>query len=84
MGLSQLDAGDRVSSPELLENHVDPNTSSIHRDHHWPDYTAAPHLLVPCPRAEFIEILAGAVFALITEGRMSSSHLAPWRAEAIP
>jgi hypothetical protein len=79
-----LDAGDRVSSPELLENHVDPSTSSIHRDHHWPEYAVAPHLLVTCPRAEVIEILAGAVFALITEGRMSSSHLAPWRAEAIP
>jgi hypothetical protein len=82
-----LGAGDRVSSPELLENHMHPrvtNTNGIHRDHHWPEYAAAPHLLVTCPRAEVIEILAGAVFALITEGRMSSSHLALGRAAAIP
>ena len=56
---------------------MDPSTSNIHQQHHR-------YLQVTGPRAEVIEILAGAVFALIAEGRMSSSRTATQRAEVIP
>lgn len=56
---------------------MDPNASNIHQHHHRPFQLTG-------PRAEVIEILAGAVFALIAAGRVSSSHVAVQRAERIP
>ena len=63
---------------------MDPSASNIHHEHHRPEQVTALHLQVTCPRAEVIEILTGAVFALIIEGRVSSSHIAAQRAEVIP
>jgi hypothetical protein len=63
---------------------VDPNASNIHHEHRRPDQVTALHLQVTCSRAEVIEILAGAVFALIAEGRVASSRSAAQRAEVIP
>jgi len=60
-----------------MEKHVDSSASHIHQEH-------LRQLQVTCPRAEVIEILAGAVFALIAEGRVSSSRIAAQRAEMIP
>jgi hypothetical protein len=56
---------------------VDPSTSNVHQQHHRP-------LQLTGPRAEVIEILAGAVFALIAQGRLSSSRIATQRIEVIP
>jgi hypothetical protein len=67
-----------------MEKHVDPSASNIHRGDHRPEPVTALQLQATCPRAEVIEILAGAVFSLIAEGRVSSSHMAAQRAEMIP
>ena len=56
---------------------MDPSASDIHQEH-------LRQLQATCPRAEVIEILAGAVFALIAEGRVSSSRIADQRVEMIP
>ena len=63
---------------------MDPNPSNIHHGHHQPEPVTALQPGVTCPRAEVIEILAGAVFALIAEGRVSRSSIADQRAEVIP
>jgi hypothetical protein len=63
---------------------VDTNTSNIHREDHRPEQVTAVQPEVTDPRAEVIEILAGAVFALIAEGRVSSFHIATQPAEVIP
>jgi hypothetical protein len=63
---------------------VDPNSSNIHRGHHQPEPVTALQREVSCPRTEVIEILAGAVFTLIAEGRVSASRIAAQRAEVIP
>lgn len=63
--------------PEPMEKHVDPSASNIHQEQ-------LRQLQATCPRTEVIEILAGAVFSLIAEGRVLSSHIAAQRAEVIP
>lgn len=63
---------------------MDPSASNIHHQYHQPEQLTALHLQATCPRAEVIEILAGAVFALIAQGRVSFSHIAAQRAEEIP
>jgi hypothetical protein len=63
--------------PEPMEKHVDPSASDIHQGR-------LRSLGITSPRGEVIEILAGAVFALIAEGRMSPSHVATQRAPVIP
>ncbi len=63
---------------------MDPSASNIHREHHRPEQATALQPQEIDPRAEVIEILAGAVFALIAEGRVSSSHIATQRSEVIP
>lgn len=66
---------------------MDPSANNIHNQYHQPEQVTALHLQATqatCPRAEVIEILAGAVFALIAQGRVSFSHVAAQRAEVIP
>lgn len=61
---------------------MEPSTRS--REHRRPEHVTDPQMVLTSPRAEVIQILASAVFALIAQGRASSPRLEHRHVEVIP